>query len=104
MSTIHIPWYATVFRADAFAAALQEIVPTSLRYGADKYFVYRGGDDTYRFSTYFVFADKTDWERYWYGPEFNAWREKHASWFQIPVVYDVGTTLAEGRSELAAEI
>jgi hypothetical protein len=100
MSTYHVPWYATVFRADGFEAALQEIAPLSLRYGAKKFFVYRGGDDRYRFSTYFVFESKGDWERFWYGPDFNAWREKYSSWYQIPVVYDKGETVVEGRSEI----
>jgi len=100
MSTVHVPWYATVLRSDGLEEALQEIVPLSLRYGASKYFVFRGGDDRYRFSTYFVFDDAVDWERYWYGPEFNEWREKYSSWYQIPVVYDKGTTVSEGRSEI----
>ena len=33
--TVIIPWYATGFRADAFEAALNEIAPVALRYGAE---------------------------------------------------------------------
>lgn len=98
--TVHVPFYATVFRADQFEAALQEIAPLSLRYGAKKFFVYRGGDDRYRFSLYIEFESNSDWQRFWYGDDFNAWREKYSSWYQIPVVYDWGQTVMEGRSEV----
>ncbi len=98
--TVHVPFYATVFRGDQFEEALHEIAPLSLRYGAKQFFVYRGGDDRYRFSLYFEFDSKSDWERFWYGQEFNGWRERYSSWYQIPVVYDWGSTIAEGRSEI----
>ena len=38
---VHIPWYATVFRGDRFEAALQQIAPLALRYGATEYSIYR---------------------------------------------------------------
>lgn len=101
--TVHIPFYATVFRGDQLEEALQEIAPQSMRYGAKKYFLFRGGDDRYRFSLYIEFDSKTDWERFWYGPDFNGWREKYTSWFQIPVVYDWGSTLDEGKSEIVED-
>jgi len=100
MATVHVPWYATLFRADRFEDALQEIAPLALRYGAKKFFVFRGGDDSYRFSLFVEFETKLDWERYWMGPEFIAWRAKYSGWYQIPVVYDWGATVSEGRSEL----
>ncbi len=98
--TVHVPFYATVFRGDQFEEALHEIAPLSLRYGAKQFFVYRGGDDRYRFSLYFQFDSKSDWERFWYSPDFNGWRERYSSWYQIPLVYDWGSTIAEGRSEI----
>ena len=98
--TVHVPFYATVFRGDQFEEALHEIAPLSLRYGAKKFFVYRGGDDRYRFALYFEFESKSDWERFWYSPDFNSWRERYSGWYQIPVVYDWGSTIAEGRSEI----
>jgi hypothetical protein len=85
--TVHIPWYATVFRGDKFAEALAEIAPISLRYGATDFSVYRSRDDGYKFLHLVTFADKIDWERYWYGPEFNAFRTDYAAWYQVPVLY-----------------
>jgi hypothetical protein len=99
--TVLVPFYATVFRADGLEDALQEIAPLSLRYGASSYFVFRGGDDRYKFHAYFAFDSKPDWERYWYGPEFIEWRERYSSWFQVPVVYDFGSVVSTGRSEVA---
>ncbi len=97
---VHIPWYATVFRGDAFAEALKEIAPLALRYGAGEYYVHRSRDDTYKFVQASKFESKLDWERYWYGEEFVAWREKYSSWYQIPVVYYWNDVIAEGRSEV----
>ena len=82
-----IPWYATVFRGDAFEEALQEIAPTALRYGATEYWIYRLQDDAYRFQQYSLFEDHHDFELYWYGPEFVDWRAQYQSWYTVPVVY-----------------
>lgn len=96
-----VPFYATVFRADGFEEALDEIAPLSLRYGASSYLVFRSGQDRYKFNAYFMFDDTTAWEAYWYGPEFIEWRERYSSWYQIPILYDLGTIPAMGRSEVA---
>ena len=85
--TVHIPWYATVFRGDKFAEALEEIAPVALRYGATEQRVYRSQDDTYKFLQIATFERKVDFERYWYGEEFGDFRARHSSWYQVPVVY-----------------
>jgi hypothetical protein len=82
-----IPWYATVFRGDAFEEALQEIAPIALRYRATSYTIYRLQDDRYRFQQYSMFEDKYDFELYWNGPEFSDWRARYSSWYTVPVVY-----------------
>jgi quinol monooxygenase YgiN len=83
---VHVAWYATTFRGDKFEAALAEIAPVALRYGATSYGVYRGRDDSYRFLQTAAFEDRMDWERYWAGPEFIDFRTKTSSWYQVPVV------------------
>jgi hypothetical protein len=85
--TVHIPWYATVFRSDKFADALAEIAPISLRYGAKDFTIYRSRDDDYKLLQLVTFEDKVDWERYWYGPEFTTFRADYSSWYQVPVLY-----------------
>jgi len=84
---VHVPWYATLFRGDAFQAALQEIAPVALRYGATDYRVYRSRDDMYKFTQMATFEDKLSWEAYWYGPEFVAFRGEFGSHYQVPVLY-----------------
>lgn len=99
---VHIPWYATLFRGDRFEAALMEIAPVALRYRATEYQVYRARDDGYKFLQLGHFADKSDFERYWLGEEFVAWRAEHSSWYQVPVLYgfhDLVTRGALGREE-----
>jgi hypothetical protein len=84
---VHIPWYATLFRSDVFAEALNEFAPTALRYGATDYRVYRSRDDAYKFLHLVSFEDKPQFEAYWYGPEFNNFRARYSSYYQVPVLY-----------------
>jgi hypothetical protein len=84
---VFIPWYATGFRADGLEAALAEIAPIAMRYGATDYSVYRSRDDRYKFLQTASFENATAWERYWYGDEFSRFRAEHSSWYQIPVLY-----------------
>ena len=84
---VHIPWYATGFRADTLEAALADDRPVALRYGARSYAVYRSRDDRYKFTQMAEFEDKLDWERYWNGPEMTEFRVLTSGWYQVPVLY-----------------
>ena len=98
--TIFIPWYATLFRGDRFARALQEIAPIAMQYGATSYHLYRSQEDLYAFYHWTDVPDKISWERYWYGPEFQTWRAEHTSWYQVPVIYTVAKEIATGAIEI----
>jgi len=93
---VHIPWYATLFRGDRFAEALQEIAPVALRYGARDYRVLRSRDDMYKFIHLVEFESHEAWEAYWYGPEFIAWRGQYSSWYQVPVLYVWNDVILQG--------
>lgn len=84
---VHIPWYATGFRADPFERALAEVSAAALRYNARSHAVYRFRDDRYKFLQTAEFEDKLDFERYWNGHEMADLRVLCSGWFQIPVVY-----------------
>ena len=84
---VHIPWYATGFRGDKLSAALADIAPVALRYGARSHSVYRYNDDRYKFLQTAEFEEKGDFEAYWYGPEFVDFRIVASGWYQVPVVY-----------------
>jgi hypothetical protein len=83
---VHVPWYATGFRHDAFEQALMEIAPLALRYGASGWRVYRYREDRYKFLQEATFESKLDWDRYWEGDDFIDWRVRHSSWFQVPIL------------------
>jgi hypothetical protein len=105
--TVHIPWYATVFRGDQFAEAIKEIAPLALRYGARSYAVHRSRDDRYKFDHMITFEGpdaKLNWERYWNGPEFIHWRATYTSWYQIPVLYVWNDVVVQGHSEVEEPI
>lgn len=93
---VHIPWYATLFRGDKMQAGLVEIAPVALRYGATAYAVHRNRDDTYKFLQTATFASKSDWERYWGGPEFTRFRTEMSSYYQVPVLYSWNDVVTEG--------
>jgi hypothetical protein len=84
---VHIPWYATGLRGDDLSAALADIAPIALRYGARSHAVYRYNDDRYKFLQMAEFENKADFEAYWYGPEFTDFRVICSSWYQVPVLY-----------------
>jgi hypothetical protein len=84
---VHIPWYATVFRGDQFAEAIEQIAAVAMRYKATEYSVYRSRDDAYRFLQLATFEHKEDFERYWYGEEFNNWRADYTGFYTVPVLY-----------------
>ena len=96
MAVAHIPWYATLFRGDKFAVALQEIAPVALRYGAVEYSVYRSREDTYRFLQMATFERKPDFDRYWSGEDFSLWRGDYTGWYQVPVLYTWNDLVARG--------
>ena len=84
---VWIPWYATGFRGDSFAAEVSKVAPLALRYGATQYSVHRSRDDRYKITQLVWFDSKTDWYRYWDGPEMIEFRARLTGHFQIPVTY-----------------
>jgi hypothetical protein len=97
---VFIHWYATGLRADGLAEALAEVAPAALRYGATDYGLYRSRDDRYKFLQTATFADGADFERYWYGREFERFRSLHSSWYQVPVVPYWNDQVVAGAVEL----
>jgi hypothetical protein len=85
--SVHIPWYATGFRGDQLEAALADVAAVAPRYGATHYAVYRSRDDRYKFLQVADFEAKLDFERYWHGEEFVAFRAVCSSWYQVPTLY-----------------
>ena len=83
----NVPWYATGFRSDGFEAALNEIAPVALRYGASDWAVYRYKDDLYKFQQIATFEDSLQYTLYWNGPEFQSFRADYSGWYQVPVLY-----------------
>jgi hypothetical protein len=56
--------------------------------------VLRSRDDPYRYRHFSTWNDKLDFDRYWYGPEFQRWRADYQGWFQVPIVYEWHERLA----------
>jgi quinol monooxygenase YgiN len=84
---VHLPVYATGFRGDDIEAALQQLAPISLRYGAKRYEVFRSRDDRYKFLFSMEFESHADWDAFWFGEEFTDWRMSCSSWYTVPLLY-----------------
>jgi quinol monooxygenase YgiN len=94
--TVHIPFYATLFRGDKLADALAELAPMAMRYGASSYSVQRNRDDRYKILFQAAFEDKAEWARFWESPEFEFFRAANSSYYQVPLVYTWNDVLTEG--------
>jgi hypothetical protein len=93
---IHVDWYATVLRQEAFAAEVVTAAPLALRYGATQYAVHRSNDDRYKILQMAWFESKRDWYRYWDGPEMIEFRRRNAGHYQLPIGYAWHEELASG--------
>lgn len=89
----HIPWYGTVFRGDDLQAALIDLGAAAGRYGGEVT-LHRSTEDAYRFHQTFAFTDKSDWTKFWEGPEASLWRTRHMGIYTQPVMYTWFTDVA----------
>jgi hypothetical protein len=94
--TVHLPFYATVFRGDQLAEVLSELAPKALKYGASSYSVTRYRDDRYKFLASFQFERYGDFTDFWEGPECQHFRIHYGGWYQIPVLYQWADELVAG--------
>ena len=95
-TAVHVPFYATAFRKDDLAAALEQIGEIAPRYGAKGWAVYQYHDDLYKFLFVAEFDSKEDWDRYWYGEEFSSMRAACSSWYQVPLLYAWADVVGSG--------
>jgi hypothetical protein len=93
---VWVQWYATVLRQDSFAAEVATVAPVALRYGATRYQVHVSNDDRYRITQMSWFDNKTDWYRFWDGPEMSEFRARNSGRFQIPITYTWADEIAAG--------
>lgn len=100
---VHIPWYATLFRQDRVAAALAEVAPIALRYGASEVQIHQSRDDRYRFTHMIWFDTRLAWETFWEGPEMIQFRARYQGWYQVPVLYVWHEVIARYEVEPAAD-
>ena len=93
---VWISWYSTILRQDNFALEVAQAAPIALRYGATQYAVHRSRDDRYKITQMAWFESKTQWYRYWEGPEMIEFRRRNSGRYQIPISYAWNDELAAG--------
>jgi hypothetical protein len=93
---VWVKWYSTVFRKDTFAQDVARVAPLALRYGATQYSVHVDNDDRYRITQMTWVNSKTDWYRYWDGPEMIEFRARNMGRYQVPISYSWADEIAAG--------
>ncbi|MBV9818231.1 MAG: hypothetical protein JOZ07_07795 [Solirubrobacterales bacterium] len=93
---VWVSWYATVLRQDAFGAAVAEVAPMALRYGATQYQVHVSDDDRYKITQMTWVPSRTAWYRYWDGPEMIEFRARNMGRYQVPITYGWVDEIAAG--------
>ncbi len=93
---VYVSWYATILRQEAFAAEVARIAPLCLRYGATEYRVHVSNDDRYKVNQLTWVDNKTDWYRFWDGPEMIEFRARNMGRYQVPIVYNWADEIAAG--------
>jgi hypothetical protein len=93
---VWVSWYATILRQESFAEEVAKVAPVALRYGATQYQVHVSNDDRYRITQMTWFESKTDWYRYWDGPEMIEFRARLSRHYQVPITYGWVDQIAAG--------
>jgi hypothetical protein len=93
---VWVQWYATILRQDSFAADVARVAPIALRYGATQYQVHVNTDDRYKITQMTWFENKTDWYRFWDGPEMIEFRARNMGRYQVPANYSWVDEIAAG--------
>jgi hypothetical protein len=99
---MHVNWYGTILRGDLLADEVAGMAPLALRYGATRFSVQRNRDDMYKITQMTWFEQKSDWYRFWDGPEMIEFRARLSGKYQIPIAYVWQDELAAG--ELGPEV
>jgi hypothetical protein len=100
--SFHLAFYAVALRGDDVEAALGQLAPISGRYGASHWSVFRSADDRYKFLLTADFADKMDFQKFWYGPEAEEFKVAMQGSYQNPVIYVPHTIPVQGSAVVAS--
>ena len=82
----YIDWHVHPFRADRWLEIWRPALDRALAFGASASYLTRNHDDPLHFRQVSVWADKEDFERYWFSNEIAALREEALNYFNKPVL------------------
>jgi hypothetical protein len=101
----YIDWHVHPFRADRWLEIWQPALERARAFGASSAHLTRMVDDPLSFRQVTVWADKADFERYWFSDELARLREEAVNYYNKPILPGWATLVAEARAaaEPAAE-
>jgi hypothetical protein len=83
---LEIRWIINPFRAERFRDLWLPAAEAVLDFGATNWALIRSGEDPQQFVQLALFANKFDFERYWYSQEIADYRVQVTGLFQVPVL------------------
>jgi hypothetical protein len=84
-TVLEINWITNPFRAEKFRDLWLPAAEAVLDFGATGWALIRSGDDPQHFVQLALFANKLDFERYWYSAEIVDYRVQVTGLFQVPI-------------------
>ncbi len=96
---VQIRWAANPFRGDAFAEGWRPAAEAALDYGATSWAFYRAMDGRLDFIQQAVFAEKGDFDRYWYSETVARARAELSGLYQVPLLPAFFEIVGSGSTE-----
>jgi hypothetical protein len=85
-TVVEVNWITNPFRAEKFRDIWLPAAEAVLDYGATGWAFMRSGDDPQHFVQLAHFANKVDFDRYWYSVEISDIRVQATGLFQVPIL------------------
>jgi hypothetical protein len=83
---VEIHWIANPFRAEKLREAILPLAEAVMNFGATGWTFVVSKEDPQHFVQTALFADTTDFERYWYSEEVADMRVQATGLFQVPIL------------------
>ncbi len=81
-----IEWHVNPFRAERWYEIWEPAASRAMAFGAKSWSLTRDTEDPLHFRQASIWADRSDFERYWYSDEVAASREQALSYYDKPVL------------------
>jgi hypothetical protein len=97
-------WHISPLRGQRWLDLWEPAAEKCTAFGAKSWSLTRDNDDPLAFEQTMVWADKADFERYWYSPEIAEIRASVIKWYDIPLIPAWHTLIAADASVAGSNV